>query len=67
MEEGLADRTVVNGANLGRLHPDFPMDPNTDRFERKLRFNTDRVKKATDRMNGVVGLYELTRSESGYG
>jgi hypothetical protein len=55
MEEGLADRTVVNGANLGRLHPDFPMDPSTDHFERKLRSIMDRVKKATDRMDGVVG------------
>jgi hypothetical protein len=63
MEEELADRTVVNGANLGRLHPDFPMDPNTDRFERKLRSIMDRVKKATDRMDGVVGQYELMCSE----
>jgi hypothetical protein len=57
MEEGLAYRTVVNGANLGRLHPDFPMDPSTDRFERKLPSNMDRVKKATDRLDGVVGQY----------
>jgi hypothetical protein len=55
MEEGLADQTVVNGTNLGRLHPDFPMDPSTDRFERKLRSNMDRVKKATDGLDGVVG------------
>jgi hypothetical protein len=53
----------VSGANLGRLHPDFPMDPSTDRFERKLRSNMDRVKKATDRMDGVLRQYELTHSE----
>jgi hypothetical protein len=47
----------VNAANLGRLHPDFPMDPSIDRFERKLRSNMDRVKKATDRLDGVVGRY----------
>jgi hypothetical protein len=46
MEEALANWTVPNGTNLGRLHPDFPMDPSTDRFERKLWSNMDRVKKA---------------------
>jgi hypothetical protein len=39
MEEGFADLIVVSGSNLGRLHPDFPMEPSTDRFERKLRSN----------------------------
>jgi hypothetical protein len=63
MEEGLADRTIVNGANFGRLHPDFPMDPSTNHFERKLRSNMDRVKRATDRMDGEVGRYEMTHNE----
>jgi hypothetical protein len=53
----MADRAVVNGSNMGRLHPDFPMDPSTDRFERKLRSNMDRVKKATEELDGVVGRY----------
>jgi hypothetical protein len=48
MEEDSADLTVVSGSNLGRLHPDFPMDPSTDRFERKLLSNMDRLGKATD-------------------
>jgi hypothetical protein len=54
MEE-MADRAVVNGSNVGRLHPDFPMDPNTNCFERRLRSSMDRVKKATDELDGVVG------------
>jgi hypothetical protein len=41
--------------------------PNTDRFERKLRSNMDIVKKATDQMDGMVGRYELTRSEVNLG
>jgi deoxyribose-phosphate aldolase len=54
MEE-MADRAVVNGSNVGRLHLDFPMDPNTDRFERRLQSSMERVKKATDELDGVVG------------
>jgi hypothetical protein len=54
MEE-MAARAVVNGSSLGRLHPDFPMDPNTDRFERRLRASLERVKKALDELDGVVG------------
>jgi hypothetical protein len=54
MEE-MADRAVVNGSNVGRLHPDFPMDPNTERFERRLQSSMERVKKATNEMDGVVG------------
>jgi hypothetical protein len=53
----MADRAVVNGSNVGRLHPDFPMDPSTDRFEHKLRSNMDRVKKATEELDEVVGRY----------
>jgi FAD/FMN-containing dehydrogenase len=54
MEE-MADRAVMNGSNLGRLHPDFPMDLNTDHFERRLWASMERVKKATDELDGVVG------------
>jgi hypothetical protein len=53
----MADQAVVNGSNIGSLHPDFPMDPSTERFERKLRSNMDRVKKATDELDRVVGRY----------
>jgi hypothetical protein len=63
MEEGSADLIVVSGSNLGRLHPDFPMDPSTDRFERKLLSNMDRLGRATDQIDGVVKQYELTHSE----
>jgi hypothetical protein len=63
MEEGSADLIVVSGFNLGRLHPDFPMDPRTDRFERKLRFNMDRLGRATDQIDGVVKQYKLTCSK----
>jgi hypothetical protein len=63
MEEGSADLIVVSGSNLGRLHPDFPMDPSTDRFERKLWSNMDRLGRATDQIDGVVKRYESTCSE----
>ena len=53
--EGMADRAVVNGSSVGRLHTDFPMDPMTDRFERRLRASVERVKKASDELDGVVG------------
>jgi hypothetical protein len=51
----MAERAVLNGSNVGRLHPDFPMDPNTDRFERRLRASLERVKKPLDELDGVVG------------
>jgi hypothetical protein len=51
----MADRAVVNGSNVGRLHPDFPMDRNTVCFERRLRASMEKVKKATDELDGVVG------------
>jgi hypothetical protein len=51
----MADRAVVNGSKVGRLYPDFPMDPNTNRFERRLWSSMERVKKATDELDRVVG------------
>jgi hypothetical protein len=63
MDDGSADLVAVSQSNLGRLHPDFPMDPNEDRFKQKLRACLLRLEGATDQLVGALIQFETTGNE----
>jgi hypothetical protein len=62
MEE-MADRAIVNGSSVGRLHTDFPMDTMSNRFERRLRANLEKVRKVSEELNGVMGYSSEVREK----
>jgi hypothetical protein len=63
MDDGSADLVAVNPSNLGHLHPDFPMDPNVDRFKRRLRVHLLRLEGATDQLAGALIQFETTQNK----
>jgi hypothetical protein len=49
------------GMNLGRLHPDFPRDPTTEQFQRKLQHAITNLCTGLEPLDAVVVSFESTR------
>jgi SMC interacting uncharacterized protein involved in chromosome segregation len=52
------------GMNLGRLHPDFPRDPTTERFQRTLQHAIANLNTGLRQLELVVLNFESTREST---
>jgi hypothetical protein len=63
MSDDSADLISVSRFNLGRLHPDFPIDLHTDRFRRKLQACLVRLESAINQLPGALAQFETMRED----
>jgi hypothetical protein len=63
MDPDSEDLININLSNVGRLHPDFPMDTTAGRFKRNLQKQIKHLKEAPDRLRKALTRFEFSRSE----
>jgi hypothetical protein len=60
----LIELESVQGANLGRLHTDYPVDRTTERFKRRLQGSLFRLEGATDELSVALAKFDGKREEN---
>lgn len=63
MDSDSEDLIILNPSNVGRLHPDFPMDTTAGRFKRNIQKQVKHLREATDQLVGAWSRFEASHKK----
>jgi hypothetical protein len=63
MDSDSEDLIILNPSNVGRLHPDFPMDTMAGCFKQNIQKQIKRLREATDQLMGAWSRFEVSHKE----